>query len=70
MIVIAIDHSTERHLVLVKRRRVGRAPPIRHVGHDEDAELVRPVQLPRRFDLDVLAESREPDAPGAQDLVA
>ena len=70
MIVIALDHPAKCHVVLVKGGRVGWTPPVRHVGHDEHAELVGPVQLARNFDLDVLAQPIEADLPCAEDLVA
>ena len=69
MVVIAIDHATERDVVFLKGGSIGRAPPVRYVGHDQHAKLVGPIQLARRFDLHVLTESGEADPPGAQNLI-
>ena len=69
VIVVAIDHAAQRHVVLVKRRRVGGAPPVRNVRHDQHAEPVGPIELARRFDLDVFTEAVEADRPRPQDFV-
>jgi hypothetical protein len=70
VVVVARDHPAHRRLVLAERQRVGRAPPVGHVGHDEHAQPVGPVELAGRLDLDVLAEPVEPDLACAEDLVA
>src|SRR5688572_31636139 len=60
------DHPA--HGVLDLLPHLGRrlAPRVGHVGHDEHAQPVRPVELARRFDLHVLAQSVEADLPCAQ----
>ena len=69
MVVVAVDHAAESRVVLPKCRRVGRPPPVGHVGHDEHAKFVGPVELPRRLDLDVLAEPVEAELAGAEDFL-
>ena len=45
------------------------APAVRHVGHEQQAQPVGPVQLARHVDLDVQPVGVQPDPARPQDLV-
>ena len=69
MIVVAVEHSPQRNVVLMKRRGVGRSPPIRDVGHDQHTEAVGPVEFAWRLDLHVLTQPVQTDLASPQNLV-
>ena len=70
MIVVALDHAAQRDVVLAERRGVGRTPPVRHVGHDQYAQSIGPVQFARCFDLDMLPQAVQPNLARPEDLIA
>jgi hypothetical protein len=70
MVVVATDHAAQCPFDLLPHVGGGLAPRVGHVGHDEHAQPVGPVELARRFHLDVLAHSVEPDLARPQHFVA
>ncbi len=70
MVEVPSDHPTQGDLRLAAHLCVGPAPTVGHVGHDQDAQLVGPVQLARDADLDVDPLAVETDLARPQDLVA
>ena len=69
MVVVAPHHVLEAEPVLAEHRLGGRPPRARDVRHDEEAELVRPVELARHLHLDVHAVAGEREFLGDEDLV-
>ena len=70
VVEVAAHHAAQGRLPLLAHRLVGLAPAVRHVGHDQDAQPVGPVELARHLDLDVGANRVEPQPPRDQDLLA
>ena len=68
MVVVAGDHLAQGIVMLAEGRVGRRTPPVGHVGHDQHAELVGPVELARCLDLDVFAQSVQTDLPRAQNF--
>ena len=65
MIVVPCDHATQRDVVLAKCGGIGWPPPVRHIGHDEHAQSIGPIEFARRLDLYMLSEAVQPDLPRA-----
>ena len=70
VVEVAAHHAAQSRLPLLPHGLVGLAPAVRHVGHDQDAQPVGPVELARDLDLDVGADRVEPQPPRDQDLLA
>ena len=56
---IAFDHSAHGEFGRGEHLLRGLPPRVRHVRHDKQTELVRPVELTRDFDFDVDAVTRK-----------
>ena len=69
VVEVALDHALEAEPVFAEHRLGGGAPGARHVGHDQEAEPVRPVELARHLHLDVDAVAGERELLREQDLV-
>src|SRR5437773_12259978 len=69
MIVVAVEHSPQRNVVLMKRRGVGGSPPIRDVGHDQHTEAVGPVEFAWSLDLHVITQPVQTALASPQNLV-
>ena len=69
VVEVALDHVLEARPVLGEHSLARGPPRARHVGHDQQAETVRPVQLARHLHLDVDAVAGERQVLGDEDLV-
>ena len=70
MIEIAPHHAAQGVLDLLAHLGVRLAPAVRHVGHDQQAQPVRPVELARHVHLHVQPVGVQADPARAQDFVA
>ena len=69
MVEVALDHALEALPVLLEHLLGGIAPRAGDVRLDENAQLVRPVELPRHLDLDVHAVAVQAQLLREEDLV-
>ena len=69
VVVVAFNLASQAPFPVFPGLRYRLSPEIRGVGHYQESELVRPVEFPRDFDLDVDAVAVESEILGEEDLV-
>ncbi len=69
VVVITGNHFAHGIFPLSSCLLFGFAPEIGHIGHDQQAQFIRPVEFTRNFRLDMYPVAIESDLFGSDDLI-
>ena len=70
MIVVTADHAAQGGFDFALHLGVGSAPTVGHVSHDEDAEVIGPVEFSGDIDLGVNALVVKAESTRPEDFIA